>query len=185
MGSPKAVLGYQGKTFLEIIISELKKAGIKEIIVVLGKDKDKIFEKWKPSNEKVIFNDKPELGQIHSLRLALAESGERDIMICLADQPLIKFETYKKISDFFFENKNSIVIPKCLKEYSPGDIRYKRGHPIIIPNIYKKLCFEGPIEKGLHWVTHHSGVKVLDVEVSDGGILKDFDTPQDYFSLKR
>ena len=62
---------------------------------------------------------------------------------------------------------------------------YKRGHPIIIPKIYWHLCFDGPDDKGLHWVTHHPEVKVLDLFVDDDNILKDFDTPEDYNRLNK
>ncbi|MEA3306273.1 MAG: hypothetical protein U9Q34_00630, partial [Elusimicrobiota bacterium] len=96
----------------------------------------------------------------------------------------------KKIIDFWLKNRDCIIIPKVKrpknvvypktpKPYPP----YKRGHPIIIPKIYWHLCFEGPEDKGLHWVTHHPQVKVLDLFVDDDNILKDFDTPEDYKSI--
>lgn len=71
MGAPKAILKLGGKTFLEIISLKLKEAGLEEIFVVLGKDRDKILQAWRPDGEKLVFNPQPELGQLHSLRLAL------------------------------------------------------------------------------------------------------------------
>jgi len=184
MGSPKAILEYKGKKFIEIIISNLKYAGIRDINVVLGKDKAEILKRWKPETEKIIFNDKPELGQIYSLRLALEKIDKKnDFIISLIDQPLIQKETYKKLIDFFLINRDFIIIPKCLKNISITGKEYKRGHPIIIPYIYRDLCFKGPIEKGLHWVTHHNNVKVKELIVNDSGIIKDFDTPEDYLGM--
>lgn len=101
-------------------------------------------------------------------------------MICLVDQPLIKIETYQAIKNFSQENPEALIIPKIFKEFSSTERRFKRGHPIAIPAVYKELCFQGPLDKGLHWVTHHESVKIKELEVSDEGILKDFDTPQDY-----
>ena len=66
----------------------------------------------------------------------------------------------------------------------PSTLSFKRGHPIIIPVIYRHLCFDGPLDKGLHWVTHHPSVKVVDLTVEDAGIIRDFDTPEDYAKLK-
>ncbi len=183
MGSPKAALKIGGRTFIEIIISNLRKAGIDRISVVLGKDRDIVLEKWRPNGEKLVFNDRPELGQIHSLRLALENGINDSFMVCLADQPLIKPETYEMIKDFALKNPDSLIIPKFFKEFSPSEKRYKRGHPIVIAKIYKELCFQGPIDKGLHWVTHHESVNVKELEVADPGILKDFDTPEDYQNL--
>jgi CTP:molybdopterin cytidylyltransferase MocA len=60
---------------------------------------------------------------------------------------------------------------------------YKRGHPIVIPAKYRGLCFEGPLDKGLHWVTHHPLAATLSLDVADAEIIRDFDTPQDYAAL--
>jgi len=45
------------------------------------------------------------------------------------------------------------------------------------------LCFTGPADLGLHWVTHHPSVKALDVDVECEFVVKDVDTPADYRSL--
>ncbi|OGS01304.1 MAG: hypothetical protein A3I76_00865 [Elusimicrobia bacterium RIFCSPLOWO2_02_FULL_61_11] len=103
-------------------------------------------------------------------------------MVCLADQPAVLPDTYKKIIEFWSYNKDSVVIPRTLRV---SDSKLKRGHPMIIPARYKSLCFEGPLEKGLHWVTHNPLVKIADLEVTDPEIIRDIDTPEDYESLVR
>ncbi len=72
--------------------------------------------------------------------------------------------------------------PLVFKSSDP--LSFKRGHPIIIPRKYFQLCFDGPHEKGLHWVTHHQLVKVMDLVVEDAGVIRDFDTPEEYQQLK-
>ncbi len=62
-------------------------------------------------------------------------------------------------------------------------LSYKRGHPIIIPRKCLRLCFEGPLDKGLHWVTHHPSALLADLDVKDREIIRDFDTPEDYQRL--
>ena len=134
-------------------------------------------------------------------------------IVCLADQPTIAPQTYKDIIAFWCESKDYIVIPRCLRDKVAGDrsqvtgqnggkiilkntdsaylplatnhstLSFKRGHPIIIPAIYRHLCFEGPLTSGLHWVTHHPSVKVLDLTVEDAGVIRDFDTQRDYERL--
>ncbi len=182
MGRPKALLQWRGLPFLEHVCRALRRAGVEDRVVVLGRDSREILGGWVPAGEKVVLNPAPEHGQLSSLRAGLAAAAEfsEGFMVCLADQPAIDVETYKKVAARWLLNKESIVIPRTFRA---ADSRLKRGHPIIIPAAHKALCFEGPLEKGLHWVTHHPAVKITDLEVKDPGIIRDFDTPEDYEAL--
>jgi molybdenum cofactor cytidylyltransferase len=188
MGRTKALLEYEGKFFIENIFRRLRSNKISDRIIVLGANEKEVLSNWIPSGEKPVLNKNPEGGQISSLRAGLKNVNceSEAILIALVDQPTIKTQTYKTIIDFWFKNRDCIIIPKVkrpenMKQYSSSE--FKRGHPIIIPKIYWHLCFEGPDDKGLHWVTHHPKVKVLDLFVGDDNILKDFDTPKDYKSI--
>lgn len=182
MGRPKALLQWRGKPFIEHVCDALRRAGVEDRVVVLGKDSHDILAAWPPADEKVAVNPHPEHGQLSSLRTGLGEVAEtaEGIMVCLADQPTVHEDTYARLIETWAENKEAIVIPRVLK---PAESRLKRGHPIILPASCRTLCFEGPLEKGLHWVTHHPSVKVVDLEVKDPEIIRDFDTPEDYEAL--
>ncbi len=184
MGRPKALLQWRGRPFLEHVCDALRRAGVEDRVVVLGRTSFEILAAWTPAGEIVAVNLKPENGQFSSLRTGLEAASEYSeaYMVCLADQPTVLPETYKKIIDFWLLNKNSIVIPRTIR---PSDSILKRGHPIIIPAGYRHLCFEGPLDEGLHWVTHSPSVNIADLEVADRGIIRDFDTPEDYDSLVR
>ncbi|MDD5210320.1 MAG: nucleotidyltransferase family protein [Elusimicrobiales bacterium] len=182
MGRPKAILQWRGKPFIEHVCSSLRSAGVEDLVAVLGSASKEILSAWTPTGEKVAVNLKPEHGQLSSLRVGLGEVSEfsEAFLVCLADQPTIDPDTYKKVIDCWLLNKDSIVIPRTFRA---SDSRLKRGHPIIIPAAHRQLCFEGPLDKGLHWVTHHPSVKILDLEVKDPEIIRDFDTPEDYEAL--
>ncbi|MFA6434491.1 MAG: nucleotidyltransferase family protein [Elusimicrobiales bacterium] len=193
MGRTKALLEYGGRTFLETVCAGAASIPARETIVVLGRSRAEVLAAWKPGKIKVAFNETPELGQISSVRagLELAAPDAEAAMICLVDQPLIKPETYEQIAGFWRSHKESLVIPKCVRTGAAGPpalrssdpLFYKRGHPILIPRKYFQLCFDGPHDKGLHWVTHHPSVKVLDLAVDDDGVIRDFDTPEEYQNL--
>jgi molybdenum cofactor cytidylyltransferase len=189
MGRPKALLEYGGVFFLERVCAALRSAGVAERVAVLGRDAAAITSAWQPSGEKVVINPEPDLGQMSSVRagLSAADPAAEGFMICLADQPVIRPETYKEVIAFWTMHKDAIVIPRCLRPApaSESGFIYKRGHPIIIPAAYRYLCFEGPLDKGLHWVTHHPSVKVLDLDVDDSGVIRDCDNPEDYAELIR
>ncbi len=182
MGKPKALLPWRGRPFLEHVCDSLRRAGVEDRVVVLGQSSHEILGGWVPAGEKVAVNPQPEHGQLSSLRTGLADISEfsEGFMVCLADQPTIDPDTYSKLIACWLSNRESIVIPRVFRA---SDSRLKRGHPIIIPAAYKALCFEGPLDKGLHWVTHHPSVKVTDLEVKDSGIIRDFDTPEEYEAL--
>lgn len=182
MGRPKALLQWRGKPFIEHVCDALRRAGVEDRVVVLGRDSHEILAGWTPAGEKVTVNPKPEHGQLSSLRAGLLDaSGTAEgYLVCLADQPTVDPETYKKIIDRWLADKECLVIPRTFRA---ADAKLKRGHPILIPAAHRALCFEGPLEKGLHWVTHHPAVKVSDLEVKDPGIILDFDTPEDYAAL--
>ena len=184
MGGPKALLQWRGKPFIEHVCASLRSAGVEDRVVVLGNASKEILAAWTPVGEKVTVNLKPENGQLSSLRAGLGFASEytEAFMVCLADQPTVLPDTYKKIIEYWSYRKEALVIPRTLRA---SDSKLKRGHPIIIPARYKSLCFEGPLEKGLHWVTHNPLVKIADLEVSDPEIIRDFDTPGDYESLVR
>ncbi|MDA8243012.1 MAG: nucleotidyltransferase family protein [Elusimicrobia bacterium] len=184
MGSPKALLRWKGKPFIEHVCDALRRAGVEDRIVVLGGSSHEVLAGWTPAGEKVIVNPHPERGQLSSLRAGLEEASEFSgaFMVCLGDQPTIDVETYRRIIEFWEENRDSIVIPRVIR---PSDSKLKRGHPVIIPAALKHLCFEGPLEKGLHWVTHHGSARVSDLDVKDPEIIRDFDTPEDYASLRQ
>ncbi len=182
MGRPKALLDWRGKPFIEHVCAALREAGVEERIVVLGRASGEVLAGWRPSGEKITVNPRPEEGQLSSLRAGLRETSPaaEGFMVCLADQPTVAAGTYRRLMDFWAADKSAIVIPRAFRA---ADARMKRGHPIIIPAAHRALCFEGPLEKGLHWVTHHPAVRAADLDLEDREVIRDFDTPEDYEAL--
>jgi CTP:molybdopterin cytidylyltransferase MocA len=182
MGRPKALLEWRGLPFIEHVCAALRGAGVEDRVVVLGRASSEILAGWKPAGEKVAVNPRPEDGQLSSLRVGLeaAGKGAEAFMVCLADQPTIEPDSYKAVISRWREAPDHIVIPRTFRA---ADARMKRGHPIIIPAARRGLCFEGPLDKGLHWVTHHPSVKIADLDLGDKEIIRDFDTPEDYAGL--
>ena len=187
MGRPKALLQWRGLPFLEHVCAALRAAGVEDRVVVLGRASAEILSAWEPQGEKIAVNPKPEEGQLSFLRagLAAANKDSAAFLVCLGDQPTIKPETYKSLIAFRAGRPGAIIIPRVPRlAPGPGEPPFKRGHPIIIPAGSRQLCFEGPLDKGLHWVTHHPSVRIADLDVPDREIIRDFDTPGDYAALE-
>ncbi len=173
MGSPKALLQIQGKTFLEHLVATLRNAGLHEISVVLGHDPDKIIAQLPKLDVRFIINENYQKGQLSSIQAAI-KSVPQDcdaIMICPIDRPLIPPELIKKLIEAYSKSKPPIVIPI---------FDAKRGHPIIFSSSLFPEVLRAPYDIGARAVVwaHHN--EVVEVQTDEEGILLNIDTPELY-----
>jgi molybdenum cofactor cytidylyltransferase len=173
MGSPKALLQIQGKTFLEHLVATLRNAGLHEIRVVLGHDSDKIITQLPDLNVSFIINENYQKGQLSSIQAAI-RSVPKDcdaIMICPIDRPLISPELIKTLIEAYSKSKPPIVIPI---------FDAKRGHPIIFSSSLFPEVLRAPYDIGARAVVwaHHN--EVIEVQTDEEGILLNIDTPELY-----
>src|SRR5713101_9747538 len=92
MGSPKALLDYQGRPFLEHLLEATRHPKIGLTRVLLGANAEAICNKLKLDRAAVIINREWEKGQLSSMQAAVRSlrSGETEgILLCLIEHPLI------------------------------------------------------------------------------------------------
>ena len=174
MGSPKALLPYQGHTFIERICRAFLTAGVDELIVVLGAWEEKLRPAL-PTHPalRTVVNPDYKLGQLSSLNTGLgALSAEsKAAVVNLVDHPLISAETITSLIASFRAEPLPIIIA-CHHG--------KRGHPVLFSNqIYAELL-AAPLDKGAKVVVRKDPERVREVPLDDPGILADIDTPEDY-----
>lgn len=176
MGTPKALLEFEGGTFLAAVRGRMREAGISEIITVLGRHAEIIKKSGNFEDGVTVINPEPEKGQISSLCRALERipAGGEAALVALVDQPGVKTGTCRALMASWKANRGKIVIPVY---------KGKRGHPIVLDKKAWPLCFRAPLDKGLHWVIHHESMEILNLTVDDPNVLKDVDTPEDYQKL--
>ena len=175
MGAPKPYLQINGKTFLEVIAERIRRAGIESKgFIVYNRDHLLFLEKLHLPGFDLIQNARQELKQLYSLHLALEKvpSVSSGIMMCLADHPLVREETYRLIGEAHLSHLGKIVLPTW---------KGKRGHPTIFPRKFfeeiKGLSVEKP-GGAKNILSAHPGA-VLELPVNDPGILADMDTTED------
>ena len=134
MGSPKALLDYQGRPFLEHLLEATRHPKISLTRVVLGANAESICRKIKLDPAAVIVNREWKKGQLSSMQAAIRSlrSGETDgILLCLIDHPLISAALVGQLIHQFYESGKLIIIPTY---------NNKRGHPIIFSSaLYGEL----------------------------------------------
>jgi molybdenum cofactor cytidylyltransferase len=129
MGSPKALLPWQGRTILEHLVETWKEAGARQVAVVFDPENGAIAMELDRLNiSDRIPNPNAADGMMSSAKAAGAWPGWDDglmhVAISLIDQPQIPLELMKRLAVFSNQRPLSICQPE-----QAG----KRGHPVFFP----------------------------------------------------
>ncbi|HEV2500664.1 MAG TPA: nucleotidyltransferase family protein [Terriglobia bacterium] len=174
MGRDKALLEYQGQPFLEVILGNLRNAGISRVVVVLGHNADRISNAVHLGDAEVVINSDYHLGQTSSLQAglrALDPSEVAGVLLCLVDHPAASAAVMRKLQDAFQQTGATVVIPVHQE---------RRGHPVLISQaLFKELLALDPAQ-GANTVIHKYLNTTYLMEVDDAGVLLDIDEPGDY-----
>ena len=176
MGTPKALLMWdRSMTFLKKIILEFLSAGCDPVVCTVNS----LVLPHCSSLEsiprvKIILNEHPEWGRMHSVRLGLEHAGGRPY--CLlhnVDNPFIHETILRKILDS--ANPGSW----CAPEY-----KGKGGHPVlltarIMDHILQSTCLPTTLEEVL------GSFPKKTVKMEDDLILRNINTPGDYRKYRR
>lgn len=112
-------------------------------------------------------------GMAHSLGNAIHEVSDWDAaLIFLGDMPFVSVDTVKAIIATYEKHRQQapIVTPT---------FKGTQGHPVLFDRAYFPEIEALTGDKGARDLLIAHADKVIPVEVSDTGILKDIDTPQD------
>ncbi len=175
MEKPKPLLRFGSATFLEQIISVLRRSTVDRITVVLGAKAEMIADSVDLSKARVVVNTDYRQGQLSSLIAGLKKTpaDTEAIVLCLVDNPLITPEIVDRIIEVFKQTQSPIVLPT---------FGGKRGHPAL----FSKLLFDdlrnAPTDMGARHVVHAHEDRIVEVEMSDDTILAKIDTPEEYRS---
>jgi CTP:molybdopterin cytidylyltransferase MocA len=173
MGKLKPLLRFNDTTFLGHIISVLKLSGVDGITVVLGAEADTIRKSVDFSGTNIVVNKDYQRGQLSSLITGIEQTPQETeaILVCLADNPFITEEVVRKIIGKFKETNNPVIIPVFDK---------KRGHPTLFSRSLFNELLNAPQEQGARYVLYSNEDKILELDVSERGILIGIDTADEY-----
>ena len=179
MGSPKALLSYQGRSFLEHLldVAQHPKIGLRRI--VLGADREPIAKEVNLAPDEIVINEDWEKGQLSSIQAGLRSlPAQTDgIILLLIDHPLISSGLVAELVESFYASGKSIVLPVY---------EGRRGHPVIFSSVLYQELMKAPLETGARSVVWaHSG-EVQAVQTNEEGCvlnLNDPDTMQRAFGV--
>ncbi len=177
MGRDKALLTYQGQTFLETIVTRLRQAGVEPIAVVLGHHAEEIQRAVKLEGVEMVVNRDYQRGQTSSLQAglrALDASNAEAVVLCPVDHPAFSAATVRRLIEAFGQNHLPAAIPT---------FQGQRGHPVLIGRKLFGELLALPAGQGANSVMRQYRDATVFIEVEDPGILLDVDDPETYSEL--
>ncbi len=170
MGSPKALLPYQGRPFLEHLLDVARHPKIGLRRVVLGADAEPIAKEVNLALDEIVINEQWEKGQLSSIHAALRSlPAQTDgIILLLIDHPLISSVLVAELIDGFYNTGKSIVLPVY-----DG----RRGHPIIFSSALYQELMNAPLETGARSVVWAHAGDVQVVQTNEEGCVLNLNDP--------
>ena len=172
MGSPKALLPYQGRPFLEHLleVTSHPKIGVRR--VVLGAHAELIADSVRLAADEVVINAEWEKGQLSSIQAGIRSlpAGTDGMILCLIDHPLISASLIDELIERFYAGHTTppIVLPVY---------QGKRGHPVIFSaRVYDELL-AAPFDQGARSVVWAHAGEVAEVATAERGCVLNLNDP--------
>ena len=171
MGSPKALLPYQGRPFLEHLLEVTAHREIGVRRVVLGAHAEPIAKAVNLNADEIVINEDWENGQLSSIQAALRSLPPQTdgMLLCLIDHPLISSALVQDLIEQFYKTKGPIVLPVY---------EGRRGHPVIFSATLYDELLQAPLETGARAVVWaHKGM-ITEVRTNEEGCVLNLNDPE-------
>lgn len=176
MGTPKALLPYGGKTFVEHLLEVTRHPRVGMARVVLGAGAQAIREQLHLAPEMIVVNPDWPKGQLSSIQSAirsLPAGGTEGLILCPVDHPLVSAALVARLIEAYDASGKLIILPTY---------RGRRGHPVIFrAALYPELLAAAP-EVGARQVVWAHAADVAEVPTEEEGVVLNLNDPE---TLKR
>ncbi len=170
MGSPKALLPYQGRVFLEHLLEVTSHPRIGVRRVVLGAHAEPIAKAVELQPDEIVINEEWEKGQLSSIQVALRSlpEGTDGILLCLVDHPLISTGLVNDLIAQFYASRAPIVVPVY---------EGKRGHPVLFSKSLYAELESAPMDVGARAVVWAHAKEVHEHATTEEGCVLNLNDP--------
>ncbi len=170
MGSPKALLPYQGRPFLDHLleITRHPKIGVRRI--VLGAHAEPIAKAIDLAGDEIVINENWEQGQLSSIHAALRSLPPQTdgMILCLVDHPLISADLIGRLISGFYGSRALIALPV---------FEGKRGHPVLFSSTLYPELLAAPMDKGARAVVWANNNSVHEYVTTEQGCVLNLNDP--------
>jgi molybdenum cofactor cytidylyltransferase len=177
MGSPKALVSYQGASFLEHLLSVTRHPAIGVRRVVLGPDANAISQQVALERKEVVINTEWERGQLSSIRAALRSlpAGTEGMLLCPVDHPLVSGGLVNALIATFLDTRAPVVLPV---------FEGRRGHPVIFSAAVYDELLRAPLETGARAVVWAHNTEIQEIPTAEEGCVLNLNDPDAILGLQ-
>lgn len=177
VGSPKALLRFRGRSFLDRVAGNLHESHeLEDLIVVTGAFEKEVTAEAGKLNLRTAHDANFAAGMMSSLQLGISlvpESADA-VLVALVDQPFIGPETIEKLiqlSSRSFTNPQNAL---CRPFY-----RETPGHPCLIGRSYfKEILDQQGADRGAAFLFWRHPERVVRFLTEDSEVIRNFDRPE-------
>lgn len=175
----KPLLPVDGMPAITGLIESVQAAGISDITVVTGHNREALLPLLATKGVKEAYNEDYEKGMFSSVCKGLAsaaESGRKGYMLIPVDCPLVSASVLRAVM--------TGVSEKGYEDFAVAVFEGKKGHPLYIPaSRIDEICAHDG-EGGLAAVTDRYADAMNRIETGEEGCVLDMDTPEGYADIK-
>ena len=176
MGTPKALLQLEGRTFLDRLMRLFAEV-CDPVVVVLGSHASQIRAGIDPP-PGVVFteNPDPDRGMLSSLQCGIdaLPAPDSPLLFMPVDHPNLRLSTLQSVAAAFHLGGARVVVPTYEGAH---------GHPVCVDSTLVSELRALPAEARASDVIHRYTGETLYVEVDDPAVTTDIDDPAAYAEL--
>ena len=179
MGKTKQLLPLAGEAMVLHVARNACNANFDQVIVITGADEFLVKQTLQGLPLQVIYNENWEQGQATSVKKAVESINDKEqaIVFLLADQPLISSALINHIIQVYHDTKASIIMPQALG---------RPGNPVLFDlGVWRGSLLELAGDEGARQIIKKNQEKVHYIELEDGQLFLDVDTPAEYEMMEK
>ena len=174
----KLTLPVAGEPLLRRTARTLLRAGLQEVVVVLGHQRHVSEPLLRDLPLCVVSNDDYLDGQMTSVHRGMAAMQQAcdAVLVCLADLPLLEVADLHRLTGAFVDCPTSVLVPTY---------RGARGNPIVLAYEHREQILAGDRNLGCRRLVEKHPELVTALEMDTDHVVFDLDTPEAYERLQR
>ena len=181
MGQPKLLMPWGTTTVIQHVVATWQASQVDAVVVVARADDETLLGLLNATGAHVVTPPTAPPEMKHSVQYGLEYVQQKFTptasdrwLLSPADTPTISIAHINtSLASSHEDPQSRILIPVY---------NGRRGHPVVFPWTMAKEVFELADDEGVNAIVHRHEVK--ECPISDGGVLEDMDTPEQYRRLR-